>query len=119
MSKLNRTVRYLVMNRTNEVIAPRDESLAGFDPAALKAAGEIPKKFSPSFKNKAKAEAFGAALASKYPGERFYLAQIVAGCVVEPATGPWVATGTALADEHLAGDVESDDDSDLDGSDEI
>lgn len=104
MSKLNKNVRYLVLNRTNEVIAPRDEMLPGFDPAALKAAGEIAKKFSPSFKNKSKAEAFGAALAGKYPGERFYLAQIVAGVVIEPQTGPWVATGTALHDENLADD---------------
>jgi|SRR5688500_17950861 len=110
MSKLNRSVRYLVLNRTNEVIAPRDEMLPGFDPAALKASGEIAKKFSPSFKNEGTAKAFGAALASKYPGERFYLSKVIAGCVVEPAQGPWVATGTALADEHMADDADGLDD---------
>jgi hypothetical protein len=114
MSKLNRNVRHLVLNRTNQVIAPRDEMLPGFDPAALKAAGKIAKKYSPSFLDEGTAKAFGAALAAKYPGERFYLAKITAGCVVEPAAGPWVATGTAVADEHMAADVDSDalDDSD-------
>lgn len=115
MSKLNGNVRYLVLNRTNEVIAPRDENVAGMDAATLKAQGEIAKKFSPSFKNKATAEKFGAALASAYPGERFYLAQVIAGCVVEPKTGPWVATGTAAHDEMLATDVEGDTE-DLDGN---
>jgi hypothetical protein len=111
MSKLNRSVRHLVLNRTNQAVAPRDENLPGFEPAALKAAGEIRKKFSPSIKSESVAKAFGAALASKYPGERFYLAKIVAGCMVEQ--GPWVATGTALADEHVASE-ECDDDSDGD-----
>lgn len=101
---LNKSVRFLVLNRTNEVIAPRDEDIAGMDAATLKAQGEIAKKYSPSFKNKGTAQKFGAALASKYPGERFYLAQVIAGCVVEPATGPWVATGTAVHDEMLVDD---------------
>jgi hypothetical protein len=109
MAKLNRSVRYLVLNRTNEVVAPRDEDIAGMDAATLKAQGEIAKKFSPSFKNKGTAEKFGGALAAKYPGERFYLAQVIAGCVVEPQNGPWVATGTALHDEVLADDIDGDD----------
>lgn len=114
MSKLNRNVRFLVLNRTNQAVAPRDEMISGFDPAALKAAGEISKKFSPSFKNENKAKEFGAALAKKYPGERFYLAKITAGVMVEPSTGPWVATGTAVADEVTAEDLDGDLD---DGSD--
>jgi len=48
---LNAKIRHLVMNRTNQAIAPRDELLDGFDPADLKARGEIPKKYSPSFVN--------------------------------------------------------------------
>lgn len=115
MPKLNKSVRFLVLNRTNQAVAPRDENLPGFDPAALKASGEIRKKYSPSFKSEGTARAFGAALASKYPGERFYLAEIIAGCMVEPAQGPWVATGEGLADEHMAADV--DEDCDLDDSD--
>jgi hypothetical protein len=110
MSKINRNVRFLVLNRTNEVIAPRDEDIAGMDAATLKAQGEIRKKYSPSFKNKATAQKFGAALAAKYPGENFYLAQVVAGVKVEPATGPWVETGTALHDENLAEDLDGEDD---------
>lgn len=110
MAKVNRNVRFLVLNRTNEVITPRDENIAGMDAASLKASGEIAKKFSPSFKNKVTAQKFGAALAAKYPGERFYLAQIVAGVVVEPATGPWVDTGAALHDEATAEDLDGDDD---------
>lgn len=113
MAKLNTNVRFLVMNRTNQVIAPKDENLAGFEPKALKAAGEIPKQYSPSFKNRAKAEAFGAALAAKYPGERFYLSQVVAGCMVEPKVGPWVATGTTLRDDATAEDLDGEGD-DLD-----
>lgn len=114
MAKLNRNVRFLVLNRTNQVIAPKAENLPGFEPAALKAAGEIPKKYSPSFANEGTAKAFGAALAAKYAGERFYLAKVTAGVMIEPAAGPWVATGTALADEHMA---EGDDES-LDGADD-
>lgn len=106
MSKLNRSVRYLVLNATNQAVKPKDEMLAGFDPAVLARDGEIRKKHSPSFKNRAKAEAFGAALAGKYAGQRFYLAQIVSGCVVEPATGPWVATGAAVRDDLTAEDIE-------------
>lgn len=105
---LNKSVRFLVLNRTNEVIAPKDEDIAGMDAATLKAQGAIPKKYSPSFKTKESAQKFGAALAGKYPGERFYLAQVIAGCVVEPATGPWVATGTALHDEATAEDLDGD-----------
>jgi hypothetical protein len=110
MSKLNKSVRFLVLNRTNQAVRALDENIPGMDAATLKARGEIAKKISPSFKNKGTAEKFGAALASKYPGERFYLAQIVAGCVVEPATGPWVATGATVADEHMADDVDLDSD---------
>lgn len=117
MAKLNRSVRFLVLNRTNQAVAPRDENIAGQSAAELKARGDIRKKYSPSFMNKEAAQKFGAALAAKYPGENFYLAEITAGCVVEPKTGPWVATGTALADETLAEDIDSDDD--LDGSDEV
>jgi hypothetical protein len=116
MAKLNRSVRYLVLNRTNEAVVPRDENLPGFAAADLKASGDIRKKYSPSFMNEGAAKAFGAALAAKYPGQTFYLATITAGCLVEPATGPWVPTGAGIADETLAEDVDSED---LDGSDEI
>lgn len=103
---LNAKVRYLVLNRTNEAIAPRDELIAGFDPAALKAAGEIPKKFSPSFQNLAKAKAFCQALAAKYPGERFYVTQVLGGAVVE-APSVWSdARPGMLHDENLADDVD-------------
>lgn len=116
MSKLNTTVRYLILNRTNEAVLPRDENIAGMDAATLKAAGEIPKKFSPSFKNKTTAQKFGAAVAAKYPGERFYLVQVVAGCMVEPATGPWVPTGAAaLHDEHMADGADTSNDEAVDG----
>lgn len=115
MAKLNRNVRFLVLNRTNQVVRPKDENISGFEPAALKAAGEIPKKYSPSFANEGTAKAFGAALAAKYPGERFYLAKVTAGVMIEPQAGPWVATGTALADEHMA---DEGDDESLDGADD-
>lgn len=105
---LNAKVRYLVMDRTNQVIAPRDEDIAGYDPAALKAAGEIPKKFSPSFQNLAKAKAFCQALAGKYPGERFYVTQVLGGAVVEAPTTWADARPGALHDENLADDVEDD-----------
>lgn len=101
---LNAKVRYLVLNRTNETIAPRDEMIAGFDPAALKAAGEIPKKFSPSFRNLAKAKAFCQALASKYPGERFYVSQVLGGAVVESPSAWSDARPGELHDEALADD---------------
>jgi hypothetical protein len=96
-------IRYLVLNRTNEVIAPRDENLPDFDPAALKAAGEIPKKFSPSFTNKDTAKAFASALAAKYGGDRFYVAQVLGGAVVE--TSSWTdAVSGELYDEILVDD---------------
>lgn len=98
-------IRYLVMNRTNEVIAPRDEMLAGFDPADLKAAGEIPKKFSPSFKNEGTAKRFSCALAAKYPGEAFYVSKVLGGAKVEPVLGAWSdAVAGELHDEALAED---------------
>ena len=93
-------IRYLVMNRTNEVIAPRDEKLAGFDPAALKAAGEIPKKFSPSFKSKAKAQSFAGALAAKYGGQTFYVAQVIGGSVATNVTWSDAVAGE-LHDESV------------------
>lgn len=96
-------IRYLVMNRTNQVIAPRDEELDGFDPADLKASGEIPKKFSPSFKSADTAKGFASALASKYPGERFYVAMVLGGAVVEPNPAPWSdAVAGELHDEQTA-----------------
>jgi len=102
-------VRYLVMNRTNEVIAPRDEDLPGFDPAALKAAGEIPKKYSPSFKSKEKAKAFATALAAKYGGEAFYVAQVIGGA--RTVSTQWAdATVGTLHDENLADDGDGLDD---------
>lgn len=103
---LSAKIRHLVMNRTNQVIAPRDEMLSGFDPACLKASGEIPKKYSPSFVNEATARAFAQALATKYPGERFYVARVLAG--VEAATVNWSeATPVAsLADTATASDLD-------------
>ena len=114
VSKLNRSTRFLVMNRLNEVVFPKDEEIPGYLARDLKARGEISKMISPSFKNEGTAKGFGGALAAKYPGERFYLAKVIAGCVVEPATGPWVATGAALADDNTAEDL----DGDLDGADD-
>lgn len=105
---LNAKVRYLVMNRLNEAIAPRDEMISGYDPADLKARGEIPKKFSPSFANLATAKGFCQALASKYQGERFYVAQVLGGAVVEaPSTWSDARPGV-LHDETLADDVDGD-----------
>lgn len=83
---LNAKIRFLVMNRTNQAIAPRDEMIEGFDPAALKADGEIPKKYSPSFVNEATARAFAQALAGKYPGENFYVAKVLAGVTASSVT---------------------------------
>lgn len=98
-------IRYLVMNRTNEVIAPRDEEVEGFNAADLKAAGEIPKKFSPSFQNEGTAKRFACALAAKYPGERFYVAKVLGGAVVEPQLGAWSdASSGVLHDTELAPD---------------
>lgn len=108
MSKLCTSVRFLVMNRTNQVVAPKDEDIQGFDPASLKATGAIRKKYSPSFMSEAKAKEFGAALAAKYPGQNFYLAKVEAGVRVEPATGPWVATGTTLRDDATAEEIDTD-----------
>ena len=107
MSKLNSSVRYLVMNRTNEVIAPRDENLPGFDPGALKASGDLPKKFSPSFTKEAKAKAFAQALASAYAGERFYVAKVIGGAVDAPT---WVDAGAAVGDTATAADIDTDTD---------
>lgn len=109
MSKINKSVRFLVLNRVNEAVFPKDEEIPGMTAAQLKATGAISKKISPSFKNKEDAQKFGAAVAAKYPGERFYLAQVIAGVMVEPATGPWVATGTALHDDTTAEDLDGDD----------
>jgi len=116
MPKLNRNVRFLVLNRTNQAVRPKDENIQGQTAAELKARGEISKKYSPSFKSEAGAKAFGAALAAKYPGERFYLVKVIAGCMVEPTTGPWVATDTAVADETLAANL--DDEGGLDDADD-
>lgn len=103
-------IRFLVMNRTNQVIAPRDEQLAGYIPAELKASGDIPKKFSPSFTNEAKARGFAEALALKYGGENFYVSKVIAG--VSTATVNWseAVPVTALADTNLAADDDGLDD---------
>lgn len=106
MSKLNKSVRFLVMNRVNEVVFPKDENIPGYLAKDLKARGELSKMISPSFKNEGTAKGFGAALAGKYPGERFYLAKVIAGVCVEPANGPWVATGTAVRDDATAEDLD-------------
>lgn len=103
---LSTKIRHLVMNRTNQAIAPRDENLPGFDAADLKARGEIPKKFSPSFVNEGTARDFAAALATKYEGERFYVAKVIAGC--EAAAVSWseaVPVGS-LADTATAEDLD-------------
>jgi hypothetical protein len=102
---LNAKIRHLVMNRTNQAIAPRDELLDGFDPADLKARGEIPKKYSPSFVNEGTARGFAAALAAKYPGERFYVAKVVAGCTKSDVQWSEATPVTSLADEATADDL--------------
>lgn len=110
MSKLNSSVRYLVMNRTNEVIAPRDENLPGFAPAALKASGMLAKQFSPSFKSDegaTGAKAFARALAAQYKGERFYVAKVIGGAVDAPT---WVDAGNAVGDTVTAADIDTDTD---------
>lgn len=102
-------IRFLVMNRTNQVIAPRDEELDGFDPAALKASGMIPKKYSPSFRDAdgtTGAKAFASALAAKYPGERFYVAQVLGGAVVESPAAWSNAVAGALHDDSTAEDLD-------------
>lgn len=102
---LSAKIRYLVLNRTNQVIAPQDEDIEGMDKRTLKAAGEIPKQFSPSFQNKATAQKFACALAAKYEGERFYVAQVLGGAVVETAS--WTdATAGVLHDEATASDLD-------------
>lgn len=103
---LNAKIRHLVMNRTNQVIAPRDEGLEGYDPADLKARGEIPKKFSPSFVNEETARGFAAALALKYEGERFYVAKVLAG--VEAGKVAWSEASPvgSLADTATAADLD-------------
>lgn len=102
-------IRYLVMNRTNEAVAPRDEELPGFDAAELKAAGEIPKKFSPSFQNEGTAKRFACALAAKYPGQNFYVAKVLGGAAVEPQLGAWRdAAAGVLHDEVTADEIVDD-----------
>lgn len=98
--------RFLVMNRTNQAIPPRAENLAGYLPADLKAAGEIPKKFSPSFVNEGTARGFAAALATKYPGQRFYVAEIVAGCVKSDVAWSEATPVAGLLDEATADDLD-------------
>ena len=112
MSKLNKSVRYLVMNRINEVVFPKDENVPGYLAKDLKARGELSKMISPSFKNEATAKGFGAALAGKYPGQRFYLAKVIAGVCVEPQDGPWVATGATVRDDATAADLDTDGEAD-------
>lgn len=99
---LNAKIRHLVLNRTNQVIAPRDEMLDGFDPADLKARGEIPKKYSPSFVKEATARSFAEALAVKYPGEHFYVSKILAGVASQEVAWSEATPVTSLADEATA-----------------
>lgn len=101
---LSPKIRYLVMNRTNQVIAPRDEMLEGYDPADLKAAGDIPKKFSPSFTNEAKARGFAEALAKAYEGQNFYVTKVIAGVTTSSVQWADATPVTALADESLVED---------------
>jgi hypothetical protein len=102
---LNTKIRYLVLNRTNQAVAPRDEMLEGYDPADLKASGEIPKKFSPSFVNEATARGFAEALALKYGGERFYVAKVLAGVQSEAVAWSEASPVTSLADTATADDL--------------
>lgn len=103
---LSTKTRFLVMNRTNQVIAPRDEMLPGFLPADLKASGDIPKKYSPSFVKEDKARDFAGALASKYEGQRFYVSEVIAGCEAASISWSEATPVTGLADESLAADLE-------------
>jgi hypothetical protein len=105
---MNAKIRYLVLNRTNQVIRPRDENLPGLDAATLKAEGEIPKKFSPSFLNEDKAREFAAALATKYAGERFYVAMVVAGVTSQSLTWSEAEPVDGLLDENTAADLGTD-----------
>jgi hypothetical protein len=105
---LNAKIRYLVLNRTNQAIAPRDENIAGFLPADLKTAGEIPKKFSPSFVNEDTARGFAGALALKYPGERFYVAMVLAGVVKGDLTWSEAEPVDLLDDTSVATDLGND-----------
>ena len=102
MSKLNANLRTLVLNATNQVIIPKDERIPAFDVRDLKSRGILRKQYSPSFlgtEGEQVARDFAEALATKYPGQRFYVATVMAG--VESASTRWVETGS-VADEHVA-----------------
>lgn len=103
---LSAKVRYLVLNRTNQVIKPRDENLPGMAAAELKAAGEIPKKFSPSFINEQTARDFAEGLALKYKGENFYVAQVIAGVTKGDVQWSEATPVESLDDSATAADLD-------------
>lgn len=107
---LTAKVRFLVLNRTNQVIKPRDENLAGMTAAELKAQGEIPKKFSPSFIKEETARNFAEGLAHKYPGERFYVAMVLAGVTKGGVSWSEAEPVDALDDSNTASVIDDLDD---------
>lgn len=101
-------IRFLVLNRVNQVIRPKDENLPGMSAKELKAAGEIPKQYSPSFINEATARDFAEGLALKYKGQRFYVATILAGVSHGETVWSEAVPVDGLADNATADDMPAD-----------
>lgn len=80
---INRNVRFLVLDSKNSPIRPKDEPDAA---AGLSLA--LQKNTSPSHLTEDSARAFASALADAYPGDRFYVVQVLGvACVPdEPVT---------------------------------
>ena len=103
---LNTKTRFLVMNRTNQAIKPRDERLPGMSAEELKASGDIPKKYSPSFVREETARAFAEGLALKYPGQNFYVAEVIAGVAKGNVSWSEASPVDGLDDADTAADLD-------------
>ena len=102
MSSNTPKTRFLILNRVNVAILPRDNEYSTDDVAAA---------HSPSFTSKEKAMEFGTFLADENPGERFYLARIES-VACTPTSTIWLDTVPASCDDECSGDDDdvSDDD---------
>ncbi len=79
--------RFVILDRTNVAMIPRDEGYPTDD---------VQAGYSPSFLDKEKAMQFGTFLADEQKGERFYLARIEA-VACTPTGTVWLDTVPAPA----------------------
>ena len=91
---LNTSIRFLVLDRTNNPVVPAHHGMSLPDLQGDK---------SPSFTKKETAIAFAKLLAKRNKGQRYYVSQVIGGCVAYTPMGDDQTEGVDWADA-TAGD---------------